>query len=94
MNVGGFPGFVRDLATILGGSAFIAFALRWCLSWRRWTGSTALFRSLELLTEPFLVPLRRHLPRAGGIDLSLPVAATLAGAVAIFLRLLLTRGHT
>lgn len=79
---------------MLGGSAFVALVLRWCLSWRSWTGSTTLFRALELLTEPVLTPLRRHLPRAGGIDLSLPVAAALAGAATIFLRLLLTRGHT
>ena len=94
MNASGFPGFLRDLATGLGGAATFALLARWCLSWRSWSGKTTLFRALELLTEPLLTPLRRHLPRAGGIDLSLPVAAALAGTVTILLRLLLTRGHT
>lgn len=93
MNPGGFPGFLRDLATILGGAACLAVLLRWALSLRSWSSGTILFQALELLTEPFLVPLRRHLPRSGGIDLSIPVAAALAGAATIFLRLLLTRGH-
>lgn len=94
MNASGFPGFLRDLATSLGGAASFALLARWFLSWRDWSSGTTLFRALELLTEPILTPLRRHLPRAGGIDLSLPVAAALAGTVTILLRLLLTRGHT
>lgn len=92
MTQTGFPGFLRDLATVLGGTTSAALLLRWGLSWRTWSSETTLFRALELLTEPILTPLRRHLPRAGGIDLSLPVAAALAGAVTLFLRLLLTRG--
>ncbi len=94
MTAGGFPGFLRDLVTIVGGTTCVALLLRWSLSLHAWIGDNTLFRALELLTEPFLVPLRRHLPRAGGIDLSLPVATALVGAATIFLRLLLTRGHT
>ena len=90
----GFPGFLRDLVTALGATAFTAVILRWLLSLRTWTSSTILFRALEQLTEPFLTPLRRHLPRAGGIDLSPPVAAILAGSATLLLRILLTRGHT
>ncbi|MCB9497525.1 MAG: YggT family protein [Fibrobacteria bacterium] len=89
----GFPGFLRDLVTALGGAVFLAFVLRWTLSVRRWSGDSSLFRALELLTEPFLIPLRRRMPRLGGIDLTAPVAAALAGTVTLLLRILLTRGH-
>lgn len=90
----GFPGFVRDFATAMGGAAFLALVLRWVLSVRSWTSGSTFFRALELLTEPFLTPLRRHLSPAGGIDLSPPVAAILVGSATILLRILLTRGHT
>lgn len=90
---GGFPGFLRDLVTALGGAAFVAFLLRWLLSVRSWARESSFFRALELLTEPFQTPLRRHLPRAVGIDLSAPLAALLAGAATVLLRILLTRGQ-
>lgn len=89
----GFPGFLRDLVTTLGAAGFLAVVLRWGLSVRSWTSDSTFFRALELLTEPFLTPLRRHLPRVGGIDLSGPVAAILVGTSTILLRILLTRGQ-
>ena len=89
---GGFPGFARDLVTAVGGAMSAAFLMRWILSIRSWTRESSFFRALELLAEPFQIPLRRHLPRTG-IDFSAPLAALLAGAATVFLRILLTRGQ-
>lgn len=87
-------GFLAEIATLLGSAAVFALVARQALSFRKWTSQTTLFRGLETLTEPWLVPVRRHLPRMRGIDLSPWVAAAMAAGLTIVLRVLLSRGST
>lgn len=90
----GFAGILPELVAILGGVAVFSLLARWILSGRAWSRETTLYRGLVELTEPWLKPLRGHLPRPGGIDLSPVAAAFLAGFAAVLLRLLLTRGQS
>lgn len=87
-------GFLAEIATLLGSGAVFALVARQALSIRKWSSQTSLFRGLETLTEPWLVPVRRHLPRLRGIDLSPWVAAAMAAGLTIVLRVLLSRGST
>ncbi|MEK7394138.1 MAG: YggT family protein [Fibrobacterota bacterium] len=87
-------GFLAEMATLLGSGAVFALVARQSLSFRKWSSQTSLFRGLETLTEPWLVPVRRHLPRLRGIDLSPWVAAAMAAGLTIVLRVLLSRGST
>jgi len=87
-------GFLAEIATLLGSGAVFALVARQALSFRKWSSQTSLFRGLETLTEPWLVPVRRHLPRLRGIDLSPWVAAAMAAGLTIVLRVLLSRGST
>ncbi|MEN9306277.1 MAG: hypothetical protein RL173_209 [Fibrobacterota bacterium] len=87
-------GFLAEMATLLGSGAVFALVARQALSFRKWSSQTSLFRGLETLTEPWLVPVRRHLPRLRGIDLSPWVAAAMAAGLTIVLRVLLSRGST
>ena len=85
-------GFLSEIVTLLGSGAVFALVTRQALSFRKWSSQTSLFRGLETLTEPWLVPVRRHLPRLRGIDLSPWVAAAMAAGLTIVLRVLLSRG--
>jgi uncharacterized protein YggT (Ycf19 family) len=87
-------GFLAELVTLLGSGAVFALVARQALSFRKWSSQTSLFRGLETLTEPWLVPVRRHLPRLRGIDLSPWVAAAMAAVLTIVLRILLSRGSS
>jgi len=87
-------GFLAEMATLLGSGAVFALVARQVLSFRKWSSQTTLFRGLETLTEPWLVPIRRHLPHMRGIDLSPWVAAAMAAGLTIVLRVLLSRGST
>ncbi len=87
-------GMMAEFVTLLGSGAVFALVARQALSFRNWTSQTSLFRGLETLTEPWLVPVRRHLPRLRGIDLAPWVAAAMAAELTIVLRLLLSRGST
>lgn len=90
----GSAGFLSELVTVCGSAAVFALLARQILSFRRWSSETTLFRALESLTEPWLVPVRRHLPRGWGIDLSPWVALAMAAGLTFVLRLLLSRGST
>ena len=85
-------GFLSQLATLMGSGAVFALVARQALSFRRWSSRTTLFRGLEILTEPWLVPVRRHLPRLRGIDLSPWLAAAMIAGLTVVLRALLSRG--
>jgi uncharacterized protein YggT (Ycf19 family) len=87
-------GFLAELVSLLGSGAVFALVARQVLSMRKWSSQTSLFRGLETLTEPWLVPVRRHLPRLRGIDLSPWVAAAMAAALTVVLRILLSRGSS
>lgn len=87
-------GFLAEFATLMGSAAVFALVTRQVLSFRKWSSQTSLFRGLETLTEPWLVPVRRHLPRLRGIDLSPWVAAAMAAGLTVVLRVLLSRGSS
>ena len=87
-------GFLSELVTLLGSGAVFALVARQALAFRKWSSQTSLFRGLETLTEPWLVPIRRHLPRLRGIDLSPWIAAVMAATLTVVLRLLLSRGSS
>ena len=87
-------GFLPELATVGGSAVVFALLARQFLSFRSWSSETTLFKALESVTEPWLSPIRRHLPRGWGIDLSPWVAIAMAAGLTVFLRLLLSRGST
>lgn len=90
----GAAGFLSELCTVAGASAIFALLARQFLSFRRWSSETTLFRALETLTEPWLNPVRRHLPRGWGIDFSPWVAVAMVAGLTFTLRLLLSRGSS
>lgn len=85
-------GLLPELATAVGTAGVFALLARQILSFRRWSSGTTLFRALEVLTEPWLHPIRRHLPRGWGIDFSPWVAIAMGVGLTFALRLLLSRG--
>jgi len=87
-------GFLSELATAIGSAGVFVLLARQILSFRHWSSETTLFRALETLTEPWLSPIRRHLPRGWGIDFSPWVAVAMGTALTIVLRLLLSRGSS
>ena len=72
----GFRSFVREWIFLFGYAGLFALLCYALLSGMRITRGNTFLHALEVLTRPALDPVRRHLPRPFGWDLS-PLAAML-----------------
>lgn len=56
------------------GILILALFIRWIASWLRFDERYAFIRFLARITDPFIVPLRRFVPRVGIFDVSFILA--------------------
>lgn len=82
--------FLRTFVAALAWGLSAAILVRVVLSWIRVPLPDAVERWLFDVTEPVLAPIRRALPRMGGLDFSPFIALLLVGLVRQILLQLLT----
>lgn len=86
----GFPGFVREWVGLMGYTILFILLSYTLLSGMRLARATLFFRTLDVLLRPVLDPIRRHLPRTLGWDLSPLLALALAWLGFVAVRYLLS----
>lgn len=86
----GFPGFVREWVGLMGYTLLFVLLAYTLLSGMRLARATLFFRALDVLLRPVLDPIRRHLPRTLGWDLSPLLALVLAWLGFVAVRYLLS----
>ncbi|MEN9355476.1 MAG: hypothetical protein RL318_2801 [Fibrobacterota bacterium] len=86
----GFLGFVREWVGLMGYTVLFVLLAYSLLSGLRLARANTFFRALDILVRPILDPIRRHLPRPLGWDLSPVVALILAWMGFVTVRYLLS----
>jgi uncharacterized protein YggT (Ycf19 family) len=86
----GFQNFVRQWIFLLGYVSLFVLVSYAVLSGLRVARGNSLVRALDVITRPLLDPIRRHLPRPLGWDLSPVVALLLAWIGFVAVRFLLS----